>query len=771
MNNSGTIRFDYTGDSNYGSDPYGNGGGSFGNGYGQNPDLSSYQQQLNTWFQSAYTFYMSMQNGDPRKAMVAQELQQAQTYAQEYGFTLGAGTSGSWDPLSSPYGGYGSGSQYPSTNSMDPSANPIDPSSDPNAVAGVSGAQQSSAYSSPPDYQDSTKLVFETGTDWTYNASLNDGTDSRTPNVYTTNGHIIVNDSGAKVSVTQQTDPSTQKPMKVVTITYPDGTTRTVNFMGTNLYIQVPDPKSVVKDASVTSGVTVTQVGKDDTPQGDQPDSTDGTTRTWNTKDTVNYFATPGPETDEIYASSVNITLPDRTDTAEVTKTATNQYTVVIKDSTGQVVRTIQLYQVKNINFNSCDAANLYYADNTPGSTHTTLTQWTLPTCAQDPAITVNGQAEGATKVALDPNAPSDSIPTSFNSDGTTAIYNKDKDVTVTAYPDDTVTEHDISADGTVTINPNTQSDTASVSYDAQSGMLTIDITTKDQNGDTKHEIFKVDAKKANKILINMDPSNIVDGNKSGWDKNIPTDIAKKVFDNSGDAETAMAMDALSNNGAIKQLMKDGHFTNDQIQNALSDSGLTADDLKQLAVPPSSAMIQFLRDLDPSFDALLKNTDSLTSDPGNSKTRSAANDRLAELLSDLGYDAQRFTNNPYDHYLSNSQCDGIMMINGVPYNIFNDDSGKCDFSRWHFNPGEAHQEVDPQSGSPTGVWSWYDFKNKRWQADYDGHFTQQEVTNSHSPGNNYWVNQGDSYYQDQAGNNTRPNNPGYPNGFSDWPVY
>src|SRR5215831_12808550 len=96
----------YSGVSGYGSDPYSNYGAGYNVPYGAtNPTLQAYQQQLNAWYQNAYSFYVNLQNGDPSKAIVAQELQTAQMYAQESGFMMRGnlsavgGLAGNWDSL------------------------------------------------------------------------------------------------------------------------------------------------------------------------------------------------------------------------------------------------------------------------------------------------------------------------------------------------------------------------------------------------------------------------------------------------------------------------------------------------------------------------------------------------------------------------------------------------------------------------------------------------------------------------------------------------
>src|SRR5215471_20592745 len=93
----------YTGSAN--SNPYGASQFSSGDGW-MDPSIQAYQQQLTTWYQQALFAYSHLTDGSQR-AIVAQELQTARSYASSYGFELGNDDSSSgWDV---PYetGGYG----------------------------------------------------------------------------------------------------------------------------------------------------------------------------------------------------------------------------------------------------------------------------------------------------------------------------------------------------------------------------------------------------------------------------------------------------------------------------------------------------------------------------------------------------------------------------------------------------------------------------------------------------------------------------------------
>jgi hypothetical protein len=58
------------------------------------------------------------------------------------------------------------------------------------------------------------------------------------------------------VNVSQTTDEA-GKPMKVITVTYDGGSTKTIQFHGDSLTIKAANPDNVVQDASVTSDITI----------------------------------------------------------------------------------------------------------------------------------------------------------------------------------------------------------------------------------------------------------------------------------------------------------------------------------------------------------------------------------------------------------------------------------------------------------------------------------------------------------------------------------
>jgi hypothetical protein len=745
------------------SDPwsnYGLPGGDPSSG-SSNSYYSNYEQQLLSYIQSLKTQLSTLQAGSPDYETAIQYLNTAMGYLQQVDPQMASDPSamggGAWDPMS---GGYGTGSSpYPSSNPLDPNSTSTS-STDPNAVAGVSGSTQTPTNSFPISYQDSSHIVTDEGDTTSITLDENDP-ETRTIDVYQKGNTLIVPSNSANVNVQAQADDAVAgATMFVVTYTC-NGKTRTVKYHNVDredfkLDIQTPDKTQVTMDASLSSSQFASKVTNESSSdlanmQGTPPDETTATTRTWDKNSTVDYYVTEGSEKDEIYGDQVSISLPDRTDTAEVTRVDGPTkglppfvYEITVKDSTGKVIRTIEVNQASNIDFKNISPANLSYEDkSSKGESNAKFKTWNDPDCQQDSVITVNGQAGGAIAGPLNPNAPSDSVPSSV--DGKTAIYNKDKDVTVTAYPDDNVYEHDITANGKVTINPNNQEDTADVSYDAgPPAMLTITIQTTDKNGNpAKPEVFKVNASMADKITLNVDTSNIT------YENGIPTDIQKKIFDANGTtASDAVAKNTLAQNSSIQNLMSTYNVTEDQISAAMTKAGLTADDFTTpLSASPDvvTKMINFMTILDPGLGKELENTSVLDpNDPTNADSIRKATQDVQKDLEKLGYgqgknpdlftwDKGKF---PAQIFYTDAQTAGLMSIGGHIFSLF--DSSGLNITKWQcVDITQPNLAIDPNTGQPIAppeggstAWIFWDAQLGEWIGDGN-----QQYATEYSQGN------------------------------------
>jgi hypothetical protein len=349
------------------------------------PGLGAQQPQYDsatqTWIDQSKYYHMMYQqllsrgNLDPkaREQVMTYDAQLTQWYQQVTGGGFGLDSS-NWDPL---------------------------------ATTNASSALDGQQYTYPVAYQDKDHLVSDEGPTSQLTIDQSDA-DRRRVDFFQMNNTLEIPSNSASVNLEAKPDDSVSgKTMVEATITYPDGTTRLVQYHNVerenfNLRIIAPDKTQVTLDTKLTSAfankVTAHAFGEVDqtaeAPQGTPPDETDSDSRTWNKNDAVDYYVTKGTETDEIYADTVNITLPDRSEAAEVTKTAAHEYTVLIKDSDKNVIRTIHLHQVNgtgSINFNHLSTDNLQYKDLT-GDSKAKFKSWD-DMC--DPQITVNGQAGG----------------------------------------------------------------------------------------------------------------------------------------------------------------------------------------------------------------------------------------------------------------------------------------------------------------------------------------------------------------------------------------
>ena len=239
---------------------------------------------------------------------------------------------------------------------------------------GVESSSESQPPSFPVSYQDSAHVVSEDGSDFSVTVGRNDA-DIREIDAFQPNATIAIPSNAATIALSSQTDES-GNPVVLIKITFPNGPTRIIRCHDPeHLSIQSPKPDQVIQDASLgdlISKIEISRPGEvNSEPQGTSPDETLDRTRIWNTHDSVDYFATDGDETDSIYADTVNLSLPDRSHSAYVTKLGDHHYAIEIKDADGRLIRRIETYQTDHLNFNGVDGDNLYYRDATAGGSLT----------------------------------------------------------------------------------------------------------------------------------------------------------------------------------------------------------------------------------------------------------------------------------------------------------------------------------------------------------------------------------------------------------------
>lgn len=426
-----------------------------------------------------------------------------------------------------------------------------------------------------------------------------------------------------------------------------DGTSRFVDHSGT-----------------VTLGQYTGQADGAGSPQGDQPDTVDSknNTRTWKTKDSVDYDVSEGKETDRIYANSLNLTPPDRTYTVWVEKTGEHAYHIQIEDAQGNTVRTIEASQIHQLNLN-VDADNLYFKDSSKnaknpapqksGSNQNVVDNeiyapaltsndgfktWSDKSHDPDKNITVeSGAEEGSTPAGNDPNPQPDSI----SQDGKTAQYNKSASQDLTAFYDGEYSNNHISSGpgGTVDLHGASFADKVDITNN-NNGTYTIVFTSGDDA--SKKITYTVDGP-PDKITINDVNAGHVTYNgqpyATGVDELISvTGEKENPLGNLGKLPPALInlinitgvnFDAFA--GLLQKHFPaefiaadenhDGKLTPDELADAINTNKVSFPPAK-----PSKDMIEFFYDLDPVFK---KDADDAHSDRSKIKDGSR---RLVDLM-------------------------------------------------------------------------------------------------------------------------------------------
>jgi len=464
---------------------------SYSDSYGYGDPYAAYEQQLLQYISQLRIQMQYLQEGTAAYAQAQQyyftALQYLQMIDPQMAMDPTLGGTG-WDPL---MGNYGNSDSTYGSDSYGPNAS----------------APQGPSF--PVSYQDQNHIVTEDGSEVTIPINRNDS-DPRTVDTYQANVTLMIPSNAAQVNVTETTEES-GRPMAVVTIVYPNGPTRIVQVHNPEtLRIETPQEENVIIDASVSalaSVIQITEPGEENEgPHGTPPDETNDVNRIWNTHDTVDYFPTEGSEIDRIFADTINVTLPDRSHTAWVTKVDEHEYVIEIRDAAGNLVRRVEAYQIDRLNFAGVDEENFYFKDETRNPPDENHILWSDPTHSSDPRLTVGGEAGGEAQAqGLNPDHLEDTAPTSL--EGDTALFST-PDVEATnlhTYFGGDVHNYEITTAGEVHLYPQDLNDQVTIERDEQDPERVLITIT---NAQGEQVVYKVKGPPS-RISIHALPQNV----------------------------------------------------------------------------------------------------------------------------------------------------------------------------------------------------------------------------------------------------------------------
>jgi len=382
---------------------------------------------------------------------------------------------------------------------------------------------------------------------WTdASANLSFNGDARTQDIWSNDVNINVSSLSTYVTSEKTEDTRALPPEQVLKVTVTDKATGkfSVYFIHNydDAHVVVNTPTGKIDQDSTGGLVQAGTYSPDATAEAGQSQATpfdknksNATTRIWDENkvgEPVQYVVTDGKELDKIYADTVNIVMPNRSDTAYVTKTGDHSYTIQILDENKKVVRTIKVEQAEHLNFDRAYAGNVFYqvklqpvaqpmGKNSNSYEEMEIPQpnvytaWNDPNCPVDPQVTVGGKAGGA--IASDGTDPSNTSDPDTSND-TQLPANKKKsdawyydgndltDVSVTPTFD-----HDndfVDIPGTFTLTP-TDDQTVKITKDPSTKdyIITVESDGKKVTYHVNHHLTAIDLK------INESKIKFVDAN------------------------------------------------------------------------------------------------------------------------------------------------------------------------------------------------------------------------------------------------------------------
>lgn len=387
---------------------------------------------------------------------------------------------------------------------------------DPTVEAAPVGFQANQRPTSTAHSETEKHFFYRTGSQSKVIVDRGDPNDPRptTAEFWTTNNGIYLPDNASDVSY--QYDQANKTI--TVQVSFADGSTKTmvyhdVDRKGFKLKIEAANPDRVKMNlpAELNGKVSVTQhtnatEGSGAERAGDKPTGTEDGADLYDTRKDVNISPVPdgsGQRTIVRSGGNVNITANSNSEYYKV-EYKDGKYLVHVfaneEDAANGVEKEVievdgKLAKKLNLDI---DPSRIEFLGDLKGKDIHTLKVTNTNGGGKIKII-----SDGAGGTGGSPLVDGDAAVTSYTTDeagNKIAVYSKDADVNLHANFDDDVKIHDITASGTVTINPSSQNDKVTVDYDAASGKYVVTVTPA---GGGESEVFRVDADKLGKLVIN----------------------------------------------------------------------------------------------------------------------------------------------------------------------------------------------------------------------------------------------------------------------------
>lgn len=392
---------------------------------------------------------------------------------------------------------------------------------DPTAASAPVGFQ-ANVHATSTNHSDTEKhFYYRTGSSAKVILDRGDPNDARptTAEFWTTDNGIYLPDNASDVSYAYD-NSNPKDPTLTVQVHFPDGAVKTmiyhnVDRAGFKLKIEAANPDAVKQNLTQLTGdaakkVTVTQHKNEADGDGgservgDKPTGTEDGADLYDTRKDVNISPVKdgtGQRTIVRAGGNVNITANSNSEYYKV-EYKDGKYLVHVfaneddaKNGVEKEVIEVDGKLAKKLNFD-VDPSRIEFLGDLQGKDIHTLKVTNTNGGGKIKIISDGPGGEGGA-----PLVDGDAAVTSYTTDDAgnkIAVYSKDADVNLHANFDDDVKIHDITATGTVTINPSSQSDTVTVKY--ENGKYIVTITPA---GGGEPEVFRVDADKLGKLVIN----------------------------------------------------------------------------------------------------------------------------------------------------------------------------------------------------------------------------------------------------------------------------